>query len=116
MKQCIVVRTDLGMSIGKTCAQVAHASLEAAEIARKEKPDWYEKWKKEGQKKIVLAVDNLNKLLELEKKAKILGIPSALITDMGLTEIPPGTITVLGLGPAPDEIIDKITGSLPLLK
>jgi len=38
-----------------------------------------------------------------------------LVVDAGHTEIPAGTKTVLGIGPAPDNIIDKITGDLPLL-
>ena len=32
-----------------------------------------------------------------------------------MTEIPPGTITALGLGPAKSEDLDRITGSLSLL-
>lgn len=116
MKQCIVIRTDLKMSVGKTCVQIAHAAVEASEKARKEKPEWYLEWISEGQKKIALAVENLEKLLELEEKAKKLGIPVALIADMGLTELPPGTVTALGIGPGPDDIIDKVTGNLPLLK
>jgi len=32
-----------------------------------------------------------------------------------LTEIEPGTITVLGIGPAKDTQIDKITGHLKML-
>jgi PTH2 family peptidyl-tRNA hydrolase len=32
-----------------------------------------------------------------------------------MTEIPPGTVTALGLGPAKSEDLDRITGSLTLL-
>jgi len=69
---------------------------------------------KEGQRKIVLKVNSEDELLRKEREAKEAGIPSALISDMGLTELPPGTITALGIGPAPEMMIDKITGSLPL--
>ena len=43
------------------------------------------------------------------------GISSSLVQDAGMTEIPPGTITALGLGPAKTEDLDKITGTLTLL-
>jgi PTH2 family peptidyl-tRNA hydrolase len=32
-----------------------------------------------------------------------------------MTEIPPGTVTALGLGPAKNEELDRITGTLSLL-
>jgi len=32
-----------------------------------------------------------------------------------MTEIPPGTVTALGLGPARTEDLDRITGDLSLL-
>jgi len=35
--------------------------------------------------------------------------------DLGLSQIPSGTKTVLGLGPAPNNLIDQVTGDLPLL-
>jgi PTH2 family peptidyl-tRNA hydrolase len=69
----------------------------------------------EGQCKIAVKVKSEKELLELEKQAKELALPNALIIDRGLTEIPPGTVTCLGIGPAPAEKVDRITGKLPLL-
>ena len=115
MKQAIVVRTDLGMGKGKVAAQVAHASLAAAEAAQQRKPSWYQGWKEEGQAKIVLKVESEGALGELFKKAKSLGLPASLIEDRGLTQLDPGTVTCLGVGPGPDVEIDQVTGKLKLL-
>ena len=41
--------------------------------------------------------------------------PWSEVTDAGHTQIAPGTITCLSIGPAPEENIDKITGDLKLL-
>jgi len=114
-KQVIVVRTDIEMSVGKTAAQVAHAAVSAAEEAREEKPEWLREWLKEGQKKVVLQAASLDELLRLEEKARELGLPTALITDRGLTELEPGTVTCLAIGPAPSDIVDRVTGHLKLL-
>lgn len=113
-KQVIILRSDLNMSCGKAAAQACHASLTASEEARRTHPSWWRTWMKEGQRKIVLKVSSEREILKKEREAKEAEVPSALISDMGLTELPPGTITALGIGPAPERVIDKITGSLPL--
>ncbi|MEM3783738.1 MAG: peptidyl-tRNA hydrolase Pth2 [Candidatus Bathyarchaeia archaeon] len=113
-KQVIAFRSDLKMSKGKIAAQAGHAAVSASEVARKHHKEWLKAWFNEGQCKIVVKVKGEKELLELEKQANKLGLPCALITDRGLTEIPPGTITCLGIGPAPAALVDKLTGKLPL--
>ncbi len=115
MKQAIVIRNDLGISTGKIAVQVAHAAVSAALIAKNKKRNWFREWQEEGQKKVVLKSNDLETLRKLKKKADSLGIPNYLVRDAGLTEVIPGTTTALGLGPAPDEKMDKVIGSLPLL-
>jgi len=114
-KQVTVVRTDLEMSKGKIVAQAGHAAVSASEEARKHHPNWWKAWLKEGQCKIAVKVGSEKELLRLEKETKELGLPSALILDRGLTELPPDTITCLGIGPAPSDKVDRITGKLALL-
>jgi PTH2 family peptidyl-tRNA hydrolase len=111
-KQCLIIRSDIKMSCGKKCAQVAHAAISAYE--RAETPV-KKAWLNEGQKKVILKVENERTLFELKTIAQNAGIAAAMITDAGLTEIPPGTITALGLGPAKSEDLDKITSDLSLL-
>lgn len=114
-KQVIAVRTDLKMGKGKLAAQVGHAAVSAAEIARKRRSEWWQAWLREGQCKVAVKVKNLAELLELQKEAVGMKLPHSLITDRGLTQLPPSTVTCLGIGPAPSIQIDKITGKLPLL-
>ena len=114
-KQVIVVRADLKMSVGKTAAQVGHAAVSAAEEARVRHPEWWGAWMREGQCKVVVRVDGEGELRRLMREAEELGLPTALIRDRGLTEVKPGTVTCLGIGPAPSRLIDKVTGNLPLL-
>jgi len=110
LKQVIVVRKDLKIGKGKLAVEVAHAAVTGAEIS-----PWSEKWKEEGQKKVVLYVKNLNEMLSLYKKAKKARLPTGIIEDAGLTQVKKGTKTALFIGPAPEKEIDKITKDLPLL-
>ena len=41
--------------------------------------------------------------------------PCSIIQDAGLTQLEPGTITVVAIGPGRTDDIDKITGNLKLL-
>jgi PTH2 family peptidyl-tRNA hydrolase len=111
-KQCLIIRNDIKMSCGKRCAQAAHASIGAYNTAEK---SLQKSWLSEGQKKVVLKANDERTLYELKVIAERAGISSSLIQDAGMTEIPPGTITALGLGPAKSEDLDKITGTLSLL-
>ena len=113
-KQVILLRSDLTMSHGKAVVQACHAAISSAEKAKKSRTSWWRAWLREGQRKIVLKVASEQELKMLEKKANEAYLPTALISDMGLTELPRGTITALGVGPAPSNLLDKITGNLPL--
>jgi PTH2 family peptidyl-tRNA hydrolase len=114
-KLVVVFRSDLKLSKGKAAVQAGHAAVSSAEDARKRHRQWWEEWLYEGQRKIAVKVKTEKELVQLEQEAKEFGLPCALIVDRGLTEIPPNTVTCLGIGPAPSEKIDKLTGNLPLL-
>lgn len=112
-KQVIVVRDDLKLSRGKLAVQVAHAAIIGYEKSDKK---IVEEWRRDGQKKIVLKVSNLKELMEVKERAEKVGFVTGIVKDAGLTEIPPGTITALVIGPDIESKIDKITGNLQLLR
>jgi PTH2 family peptidyl-tRNA hydrolase len=113
MKQCIVLRTDLAMSTGKLVAQACHASVGA--MVRATRP-LLERWFIEGQTKVALEVESELELNNLQQRCVELGLAHALISDAGRTELDPGTVTALGIGPAEDDLVNQVTGSLRLLK
>ncbi len=113
-KLVIAVREDLKLSPGKLAAQVGHATVDCVLTSRKNNIKWFKKWYSEGQKKVVLKVSSLDELYELKAQAKRNRLPLALISDAGLTELPPGTVTCLGIGPGPNKVIDNVTGDLLL--
>jgi PTH2 family peptidyl-tRNA hydrolase len=113
-KLVVAVRQDLDMTKGKMAVQVAHASVIASMKCKSTNAKWFRSWYNEGQKKIVVKADDVEMLKDLQDGAEKLNISTAMIDDAGLTELPPGTTTCLGMGPAPNSIIDQVTGDLKL--
>lgn len=128
-KQVIVIRRDLKMRRGKEIAQGAHASMlwlrervklfdEPDKLPRDGSVPFSEAekaWLKGDYKKVVVTVNSEKHLRELHEQARRLCIQSHLVTDLGLTEfegVP--TVTALAIGPATDEIFERITDGLPL--
>ncbi len=115
IKQVIIIRSDLEMSRGKTAAQAAHASLMSYFEAERMDNEVAKEWLDTGEKKIVLKVSDEESLVKLFNAFKFKKVPCALVTDAGLTELPPGSKTALGIGPWYSKDIDQFTMGLKLL-
>ncbi|MGC9111824.1 peptidyl-tRNA hydrolase Pth2 [Acidilobus sp.] len=106
------------MGKGKAAAQAAHAACEVVlSIIRSNNSEWsrwLDSWLSQGQKKVVLRVESEGELNMIYEEARAAGLPASMIEDAGLTQLPPGTKTAVAIGPAPAELVDKITGKLKL--
>lgn len=114
-KMVFAVRRDLKLGPGKLAVQVAHAAVALALQNAKARRKEFDAWLDDGQKKVVVRVEGLEQLHRLKSDAEARGLPTSLVQDAGLTEVPPGTVTCLGIGPARDREMDPITGALPLV-
>jgi peptidyl-tRNA hydrolase, PTH2 family len=112
MKQVIVVNESLGLPCGKLAAQVAHAAIGAFLQA---KYSVRAEWLATGMTKVVLACASTEALLALQEQAAAAALPQFLVADAGRTVVAAGTVTCLGIGPAADEAISAVTGTLKLL-
>ncbi|ETS63081.1 hypothetical protein PaG_02856 [Moesziomyces aphidis] len=144
-KMILAVRMDLKMEKGKIAAQCGHATLAVYKLARRITPAFVKQWETLGQAKVAVKCPDEPTMLELESKAKELGIAARSIIDAyvlhtlilpnlprcaatdsilatvrieflrGRTQIAPNSRTVLGLGPAPVSLMNQLTGHLKLL-
>jgi len=114
-KLVLVVRTDLKMTSGKIAAQCGHATLACYKALVKKNPKLVRHWEVTGQAKIVLKASSEEEILELEAIAKSLNLCARSIHDAGRTQVEAGSRTVLGIGPAPVELVNQVTGQLQLL-
>ncbi|XP_049864081.1 probable peptidyl-tRNA hydrolase 2 isoform X2 [Schistocerca gregaria] len=116
-KMVFVVNTDLGMSIGKTAAQVGHATLGLYQKLTAS-PQYAEdliNWEDNGGKMVVLKGLNYQHLKLLEKEAEVNKLPAHCITDAGLTEVQSGSTTVLAIF-GKETQVNNVTGELALLQ
>ncbi len=114
IKQVIVFRTDLKLGKGKLATHAGHAAVMGYELVKEKDLRVIKEWINGGQKKVVLKVSDERELLSLFNKVKR-KIPSQIIRDAGLTQIEPGTITCIVIGPWYEKEIDDYTKDLKLL-
>ena len=74
-----------------------------------------ERWRDQGQAKIVVQCGSERELLTLKGRARSMGVCAEIIEDAGRTQIAAGSRTVLGVGPANKAFVDEVTGALKLL-
>ena len=107
-----VVRKDLKMSTGKIVAQCGHALEKLLKGTPKAVLSEYSL---NGSPKIALQVPNLEKLLEIKADCASARVQKHLVTDAGLTQIPAGSMTVLGIGPVRAKYLPESVSALKLL-
>jgi PTH2 family peptidyl-tRNA hydrolase len=103
------------MSAGKIAAQVAHAAVMGVEKTKRKNNSWFDRWYQSGQAKVIVKINSFEELTRIKQHAETLDLTVVEVHDSGLTQIPPGTTTCIGIGPGPVELIDKVTGGLKLL-
>lgn len=108
------VRNDLKMQKGKVAAQCGHAAVAAYAMAQKAEPHLLKHWMRYGGTKITVRIDSEEELLELDKRARSMGVLTSVIRDAGQTQVAPGTRTVIAVGPAPKSLLQELTGHLKL--
>lgn len=135
-KQIIVMRRDLKMRKGKIAAQAGHACVEAILLALvregrfgelRAEGDWIRiehdeddrspltDWFDAGVAKVCVYVDSEEELLDLAQRGREQGFVVALVRDAGYTEFHgEPTYTCLAFEPLPADVIDPLTGELPL--
>ncbi|XP_023227175.1 probable peptidyl-tRNA hydrolase 2 [Centruroides sculpturatus] len=116
-KMVFVVNMALEMGTGKIASQVAHAALGIHRLLLQDENkygDMVLQWEELGEIKIVLRGDSTQHLVELERLAMSMNLPTYLVQDAGRTQVPEGSTTVLSILGRID-LVDRVTGALRLL-
>ena len=115
VKMVILVNMELKMKCGKIASQCCHASNKAIEKIKIKNKNIYNNWYYNGQKTVILKVDNEEVFFELQKNATQNNINNNVVQDMGLTQIKNNSITTMAIGPDYEKNIDLITNYFKLL-
>ncbi|KAL1715488.1 peptidyl-tRNA hydrolase PTH2-domain-containing protein, partial [Schizophyllum commune] len=105
-KLVLVVRTDLKLPAGRIAERDATWACYKTLIARN--PQLVKHWERTGQAKIALKGSSQKQLEELERTAKGLNLCARTAKDG------PATV-ILAIGPAPVDLVNRVTGKLRLL-
>lgn len=138
----LIVRESINMSIGKTGAQCAHAAqmvilkyfderkyydfvmnvpittdpntgILIQDIAKTNQHHLFKLWLESSFRKVVLKADDK----EWDKLKEIINYDSrVIVVDAGLTELEPGTETIMGLFPMKKSEVPKVVKRLQVLK
>ena len=94
----------------------SHATLGLVKRVENENDELLLKiWRNYGQPKIVTKLESLSEMKAIKHKAQDAGIATYTVCDAGRTQIPSGSYTVLAVGPAPDSVLENVTGHLKLM-
>lgn len=114
VKMYLLVNMDLGMGKGKIAGQVGHAvsGLIRRLMASKQPEENYQEWINNHEPKIVLKASEavLHKVME-----DLVPDDFVAIYDLGLTQINPFSLTVVGLVPLRSNQVPPLVASLKLL-
>ena len=103
------------MGNGKVAAQCCHACLGLYKSQLKKDLPRLSAWETSHYKKIVLKCSNEEEMIKIAENAKKKNLDYYIVRDAGLTQILPGSKTVLSIGPATEEELKDVTNSLKLL-
>jgi peptidyl-tRNA hydrolase len=115
LKMVMVVRHDLKMGTGKIAAQCCHACLGLYKSLLTKDLLRIQAWEKGYYKKIVLKCPSEEEMLKIAAAAAKKNLDYYIVRDAGLTQIAPGSKTVLSIGPASEDELKDVTSHLKLL-
>ena len=112
----LIVNKELKMGKGKIAAQCSHAAVGCYKHAQKVCPSGLRAWEYTGCAKIAVLCPTADEMIQdILPEIKKRKLPYYLVEDAGRTQIPSGSRTVLGVGPAPVSLFDGISDHLKLM-